>query len=386
MAEPFKLLLNPTNVQALAHQLARHSGGAFGTQAFLAAALPGLDGLEMKARAEHIATALDLGMSVDFATGVSWMEAALGPVRDPDAEAVVPERNLEEGLGGWILWPVTTWVARRGLAEPERALPALREMTRRFTAEWAVRPFLLQHPGFTLERLHAWRGDDCPHVRRWISEGTRPRLPWGLQLKPFMADPSPTLPLLEALQDDASGYVRRSVANHLNDIAKDHPGVVADWLERHLPGASAERRALLRHASRTLIKQGDARVLSCWGLGRAFVGGASLALDPACIGLGESVALTVTLESSADGPQSLEVDYVIHHVGASGQARPKVFKGWKRVLAPGAACVLTRRHAVKPITTRRYHRGEHVVEVQVNGQCVARGSFELLNGSDGAGR
>lgn len=382
MAEPFKLLLNPSNVQALARRLAHHSGGAFQSEAFLSVALAGLDELEMKARAEHVAAALDQGLPEDFATGVSWMESALGPVRDPDAEAVVPERDLDEGLGGWILWPVTAWVARRGLDRPERALPALREMTRRFTAEWAVRPFLLRHPGYTLDCLRTWAGDACPHVRRWVSEGTRPRLPWGLQLKPFVADPSPTLPLLSMLQDDPSAYVRRSVANHLNDIAKDHPGVVADWLERHLPGASAERRALLRHASRTLIKQGDARVLTCWGLGQAFSGTAALALHPRRIRLGESVELAVTLASAAEVPQTLEVDYVVHHVGASGQARPKVFKGWKRVLAPGQTCVLTRRHAVKPITTRRYHPGEHAVEVQVNGQCVARGAFELLNGSD----
>src|SRR5690606_37257126 len=122
--------------------------------------------------------------------------------------------------------------------------------------------------------------DASPHVRRLASEGSRPRLPWGLQLKRLIADPSPTLPLLEALLDDPSEYVRRSVANHLNDIAKDHPALVVEWVVRHLPGVSAERRALLKHASRTLIKKGDARMLKAWGLGRRYAGTTALSITP----------------------------------------------------------------------------------------------------------
>src|SRR5439155_5352418 len=132
----------------------------------------------------------------------------------------------------------------------------------------AIRPFIVRHPALAFATLARWTTDPSPQVRRLVSEGSRPRLPWGLQLKSLIADPSPTLPLLEALMDDESEFVRRSVANHLNDIAKDHPALVAEWIETHLPGASAQRRALLRHASRTLIKRGDARILKAWGLGR----------------------------------------------------------------------------------------------------------------------
>lgn len=381
MAEPFKLLLNERNVRALARQLSHHSGGRFDADAFLQAALPGLDALEMKARAEHVADALERGVSADFAIGVGWMEDALGPVQDPDDDRVLPERDLDEGLGGWILWPVTTWVARHGRSDPGRALPALREMTRRFTAEWAVRPFLVQDLSGTLAWLAGQMDHPCAHVRRWVSEGSRPRLPWGLQLRALIADPSPTLPLLERLQDDPSAYVRRSVANHLNDIAKDHPDRVGQWLERHLPQAPEARRAMLRHASRTLIKQGDARVLACWGLGQGLEGAATLRVAPSAIRLGESVEMTVELRSLSRSVQALEIDYVVHHVGAAGQGRPKVFKGWRLSLAPGELRVLTRRHAVKPVTTRRYYPGPHGVELQVNGQRVADAVFELLDGT-----
>jgi hypothetical protein len=214
-------------------------------------------------------------------------------------------------------------------------------------------------------------------VRRLASEGSRPRLPWGLQLKGLIADPSPTLPLLEALLDDDSDYVRRSVANHLNDIAKDHPGLVADWLERHLPSASAQRRALLRHASRSLIKQGDARVLAAWGLGARLRGEARLAIKPRRIKLGGSIVLEVELQSSLKKAQALVLDYAIHHVKANGSSAPKVFKGWTLTLGGHEQRTLRKTHAIKPITTRRYFSGTHRVELLVNGQVVAEASFAL---------
>ena len=131
---------------------------------------------------------------------------------------------------------------------------------------------IVAHPERVYATLQRWTTDPSAHVRRLVSEGSRPRLPWGLQLKSLIADPSPTLPLLRALQDDDSEYVRRSVANHLNDIAKDHPDLVVQWLAEHLPGAPAARRRLLKHASRTLIKQGHPQAMKAWGLGQALRG------------------------------------------------------------------------------------------------------------------
>jgi hypothetical protein len=214
-------------------------------------------------------------------------------------------------------------------------------------------------------------------VRRLVSEGSRPRLPWGLQIKALIADPTPTLPLLRALQDDDSQYVRRSVANHLNDIAKDHPGVVADWLETHLPDATPERRSLLKHATRTLVKKGDARVLSAWGLGGAYRGAATLAVTPQRVAVGGAVALQLTLVSTSAKPQPLAIDYVVHHVKANGSTSPKVFKGWQLTLAPRETRVLAKTHPLKPITTRVYYPGEHRVDVQANGKLVASASFVL---------
>jgi 3-methyladenine DNA glycosylase AlkC len=357
MAEPFKNLLNAAVVADMAARL-RKAWPRFDAKRFESLARDGLDDLEMKARAMHLCCALEATLPADFATS-----------------ADVLQRAIEGGLAKWALWPVGEYVSRHGLAQPERALQVLHALTQNFTAEWAIRPFILQHPELTFATLARWVADPSEHVRRLVSEGSRPRLPWGLQLKPLIADPTPTLPLLEALMDDDSDYVRKSVANHLNDIAKDHPHLVADWLDKHLPGASDKRKALLRHASRTLIKGGDARVLGAFGQGARFKGEAMLSISPRRIKLGDAVTLQVLLTPAGKKSQSLVVDYAVHHVKANGSTSPKVFKGW--TLELDAPCELRRRHAVKPITTRTYFSGVHRVELMINGRVMAHADFAL---------
>jgi 3-methyladenine DNA glycosylase AlkC len=374
MAEPFKNLINAALVREAAGHLARQAPG-FDARGFTRLATTGLDGLEMKARAMHICAALEATLPSDFNAAADLLDAALAP---PEAgEQMAQLEGLQQGLRGWILWPVGEYLARHGQPHPQRALRSLHALTQRFTAEFAIRPFIVHHPVLVFDTLASWVHDESAHVRRLVSEGSRPRLPWGLQLKSLVRDPSPTLPLLRALQDDGSEYVRRSVANHLNDIAKDHPALVARWLHEHLPTAGPGRRALLRHASRTLIKAGDAAVLQAWGLGSPFRGEAALRLEPARIALGDTLVLTLTLTSRSSKPQTLAIDYAVHHVKAGGNTSPKVFKGWQLTLPPRGEVVLTKRHAVKPITTRRYHAGLHPVVVQINGRPVAEAAFEL---------
>ena len=374
MAEAFKNLINPTLVQQAARRL-QWSWPDFPASDFLRLAGDGLENLEMKARSLHICDALLATLPNDFMQAADLIEASLAA---PEAgESMAQLHGLEDGLRGWILWPVGEYIARRGLHHPERALQALHALTQRFTAEFAIRPFIEHHAALTFATLHQWVDDDSAHVRRLVSEGSRPRLPWGQQLKALIIDPTPTLPLLQALQDDPSPYVRRSVANHLNDIAKDHPAVIARWLQDHLPKAPPARRSLLRHASRTLIKSGDRAVLTAWGLGDQFKGKAELTVTPTHIHLGESVRLSLRLQSNSRDHQRLVVDYAVHHVKADGSTSAKVFKGWKLDLPPNSEVLLERNHAVRLITTRRYHAGRHPVVIQINGQEVARDHFLL---------
>lgn len=378
MAEPFKEFLNAPLVRHAARHL-QSLDARFSASRFERAVVPQLSALELKARALCIADALAEHLPADFGDATDLLTRALASA-PANADAVMgdaAQAASREGLSGWILWPVGEYVARRGVEEPERALTFLHAMTQRFTAEFAIRPLIVAHEALVLEHLKRWMHDPSEHVRRLVSEGTRPRLPWGLQLKRFIADPSPCVPLLEHLVNDSSDYVRRSVANHLNDIAKDHPDRVVAFVTRHLPNAPEERRALLRHASRTLIKQGHAAALDAWGHGTPFRGQAKLSLSPRRIALGQAVMLEAQLTSASRTPQELVVDYVVHHVKANGETSPKVFKGWRLTLAPGETRVLTRKHNVKPITTRRYYAGRHEIALQINGKDVARDAFTL---------
>jgi 3-methyladenine DNA glycosylase AlkC len=374
MPEAFKNLINAQTVQRARRHLSRAWPG-FDGKRFESLALSGLEALEFKARAQHLCDALEATLPQSFSRAADVIEASLAPVRGD--EELADLQAADSGLAGWVVWPLAEFVARRGLDEPRRALAALHALTQRFTAEWSIRPFIEHHPELTFATLQAWTDDASPHVRRLVSEGSRPRLPWGTQLKSLIADPSPTLPLLAALQDDTSDYVRRSVANHLNDIAKDHPALLAQWLEDHLVDAPPTRRALLKHASRSLIKQGDPRVLKAWGLGQRFKGTVVLALSARQVTLGESLALTVALQSTSARRQKLLVDYAVHHMKANGQTAPKVFKGWVVELAPHESRVLNKQHALRPITTRVYHPGRHGVDIRVNGEVLAERSFGL---------
>ena len=375
MAEAFKHLINAEAIRDIGLHLAR-AGPGFDRRVFEQQALAGLDGLALKARVMQVAHALVASLPADVHRAASLLEASLGPAGQGDDLAGL--RTSSAGLAGWPVWPLTeaiTLLAAR--QHPARGLQALHAMTQRLTAEFAIRPFLIHHPEIGFATLARWADDPSAHVRRLVSEGSRPRLPWGLRLHDLVSNPSPTLPLLARLQDDPSPYVRRSVANHLNDIAKDHPALIAQWLQQHLAGASPDRQALLRHASRTLIKQGDAAVLAAWGLAAAFIGDGTLGLSATQGAVGDVVGLHIGLHSRARQAQKLVVDYAVHYVKAHGGSTPKVFKGWVITLAPGEQRQLHKRHSFKPVSTRRYHPGAHRIDLRINGQVLAEAGFEL---------
>jgi 3-methyladenine DNA glycosylase AlkC len=383
MAEAFKNLINPGTVSQAGEHLQR-VWPAFDRRAFESRARTGLEDLEFKARAMQVADALEATLPEKFDAACAVLEAGLAPplaldaVGEPVNLASGRGDAAQKGLSGWVLWSAGDFVARRGLDHVPRALECLHAITQRFTAEFAIRPFIQHAPQVTLATLAGWVNDPSAHVRRLVSEGSRPRLPWGLRLQALVLDPSPALPLLRALQDDDSAYVRRSVANHLNDIAKDHPDLVAQWVVDHLQGASAQRIALLRHASRSLIKQGHGPTLSAWGLGQGLQGRASLALSQSRAAVGGSIDLAVTLDAKATAAQTLVIDYAVHHMRANGTLSPKVFKGWKLTLGAGETRTLQKRHSLRPVTTRRLYPGLHQIELLINGQVCASAEFELL--------
>ncbi len=241
-------LLGDAAIRCLAHNLAL-AWPKFDAAKFRRAAREELDSLSIMQRGLHLARVLRHYLPPRYEDAVAVLLRSLPP---PDSA------TSDRGLGVFFFLPHVSFVALYGL-DPEHnagidpfaiSMHAHRELTRRFTGEFSIRPFLIRWPERTLAQLLEWTQDPDPHVRRLCSEGSRPRLPWAQRIPAFVQDPRPTFPILETLKDDPSLYVRRSVANHIGDIAKDHPALAFELCERWLDGASPERKWLIRHAVR----------------------------------------------------------------------------------------------------------------------------------------
>jgi len=254
-----RTLLDRSAIDCLAHNLSL-AHASFDARAFRRTASKDLEPLGIMERGHHLARAMRAHLPERYEHAVTVLLRSLTP----------PLTGTERvGMAVFFYLPHTSFVAAFGLDAEHNggrdpfaiSMKAQYELTRRFTAEFSIRPFLVKWPDRTLSQLLKWTGDSDPHVRRLCSEGPRPRLPWGLRLQAFVKDPRPALPILEALKDDPELYVRRSVANHLGDIAKDHPELVFELCERWLKGASAERRWLIRHALRHPARKGVAAAM-----------------------------------------------------------------------------------------------------------------------------
>jgi 3-methyladenine DNA glycosylase AlkC len=281
-------------------------------------------------------------------------------------------------MAGFFYLPHGYFIAEHGLEDFEPAMRANYELTKRFTAEFSIRPFLVHQPDKTLARLTEWTTDPNVHVRRLVSEGTRPRLPWASRLDVFIADPAPVISLLEQLRDDPVEYVRRSVANNLNDIAKDHPDLVIEVCERWWSDGDENRRRLVRHAMRTLVKQGDPRALEVLG----YRAGAPVAVDrvsiePDVVAIGGRVRIEVDVVNTGDEMCAALVDLRVGFVGSNRSIRPKVFKGRTFELEPGASGRVRKTISVAQHSTRKHYAGTHPVEVLVNGVAHEAGAFAL---------
>jgi 3-methyladenine DNA glycosylase AlkC len=284
-----------------------------------------------------------------------------------------------EGFGFSVFryLPHAYFIAEHGLDHLDASVAAMHALTQRFTAEFTVRPFLERHTDAMLAVLGRWADDPSEHVRRLVSEGTRPRLPWASRLAVFDADPTPVLALLERLRDDPSEYVRRSVANHLNDLTKAHPARVLALAARWVVDAPDARKRLLAHALRTLVKQGHPDALAVLGARAGAKAKVTGALSPKRLAIGESLQVSVTVESLEAASARFVVDAAVHFVKADGTTRAKVFKLRTLTLDPGASATVSRKVSFRQHTTRTHHPGSHRVEALVNGAPTALGHVDL---------
>jgi 3-methyladenine DNA glycosylase AlkC len=369
MAEPLKNRYGADVPRAIATMIAAVYPG-FKSAAFVRDVLAGYDALELMPRGKKIAQALRHHLPDDYERALAILMDSLDQPHG---------HGPSKSMSSFLYLPHTMFVANYGLAHFEASMRAQHALTQRFTAEFSIRPFLERHLDVTLRQLRAWATDPSPHVRRLVSEGTRPRLPWAPRLRQFQVDPTPVLALLELLKDDPELYVRRSVANSLNDIGKDHPEVLTRTAQAWLKDATAERTWIVGHALRSAIKRGDGGALKVMGFGKtAKVALGRVQITPGTAVMGAAVTIAFELTNTQTRAQNLLVDLAVHYIKANGQANAKVFKLKTLELAPGQTARFAKKLSLAQMTTRKHYPGLHKVEVMLNGHAHPLGAFELV--------
>lgn len=318
----------------------------------------GWEPLELKQRMRHITHMLHRHLPADFSV---------------QAEVL---RKVAPAFSGLPALVFPDFVEVYGLEHPEISLPVLEELTQYSSAEFAVRPFFLRYPERMQAQHLAWAKHTSYHVRRLASEGMRPRLPWAMALPVYKKDPAPIFPVLELLKTDDSEYVRRSVANNLNDISKDHPLLVLETIEKW-KGISTETDRIIKHASRTLLKKGHNSALGVFGFNpEARVAVTQLqAHTPLAIGDTLTFSFAVTLQESSAQP--LRIEYAVWFVKSGGKTSRKIFQVKEAVFVPGKTILFSKKHRFTDFTTRKHYPGTHLLEIVVNGSSHAQVEVEL---------
>ena len=356
MPQPLKRLYTPTLVRRLATDVAAVQR-RFDSAAFVATVLgSGWARLELKQRMRRISDALAQHVRGDYPAQLDVL------------------LRIAPGYRGLLGMFLPDFVEQHGIDDFEHSVPALRELTQYSSSELAVRPFIVRYEARMRSVMLAWAHDSSEHVRRLASEGCRPRLPWAMALPRFKADPAPILPILERLQADPSEYVRRSVANNLNDISKDHPDLVLDIARRWL-GTRAETDQLVKHACRTLLKRGDQRALALFGHHDAQPVSATLRLASSTVAIGGTLDFDIVVRADAATPVRLE--YRIDYVTGSGKVSSKTFKIGERELQANTPMQIARHQRFTDFTTRKHHPGSHRIAIVINGVERAARRFRV---------
>ena len=357
----FKDVFNRSSITELAERI-NYVYPDFQLNEFVETILKDFTELSLSERSMKICEALKVYLPEDFPKAVDIL-----------IKSQTAENEDIVGNNGFVVMPQAAYISNYGLYHFEISIQALEEMTKRFTSEFAIRFFFIEHPEKTLSQMKKWAQNENYHVRRLASEGSRPLLPWAIRLKQFVEDPRPVIEILELLKFSPERYVERSVANNLNDISKHHPNTVTQLLSKwQKQGVSPW---LITHALRTLFKQGNPEALKLNGYDpEAQIEVTEFAFLTPTVDFGNNLEFSFKINSKRS--EKLMVDYIVHHVKASGKLAPKVFKLTKKTIS--GQVQMSKKHSIRSITTRKYYPGKHLLQIQINGKVYAEGSFELL--------
>jgi len=370
MAELLREVFNPDSIKWLSSQIeSQHE--EFDSNGFFAAATKGLAELNYAERIELITDALYAYLPSDYLTAIGILIKSL-------PESIETSDDFKFSSRDFINLPACRYVSKFGLDHFEPSMNALKEMTSRFTSEYDIRYFIQSHTEESIKLISTWADSENFHVRRLASEGTRPRLPMGRRLKMFVEDPTPILPILEKLKNDPMLYVRRSVANSLNDISKDHPELAADIAKRWMDEGFEHCEWVCKHAMRTLYKTGNTKALAIadypepdgievWGID----------IKNTTLMMGSDLEFSFVLDNTSTTDMNIMVDYEILFLKNNKKLSPKVFKLKKTIIKNGKKLKLEAKYPIRKRTTRKYYSGRHYVRIIVNGVRHAPVPFYL---------
>ncbi|MFK7854078.1 MAG: hypothetical protein AB8B79_08195 [Granulosicoccus sp.] len=370
-----KTFFNKKLVESIAGEVSA-ANPLFNAKPFISQAGNGLTKLELKARSHHIAHALADNLPGNFEEAAT---ALLEAMKKSEHSIKLSQSGGLEGMGGFRYLPFLDFVELYGLEHAKFSLKTLEQMTRFFSAEFAIRPFIIQSPKLALSFVTHWSKHSDWQIRRLASEGTRPRLPWGRQLPEFVRDPSPILTVLDRLYTDNNLIVRRSVANSLNDIAKDHPDLAAATASKWIEHPSAAAQWTAKHGMRTLIKQGHPQALAALGFKLdPKIRISNFSAAPSELAIGGRLDFKFTVTSREKNPVKLVVDFALERVLANGRTARKVFKLKSLELEPNKSVTLNKYMDLIQRSTRTYYPGEHAIDILVNGESKKTHRFIVV--------
>jgi 3-methyladenine DNA glycosylase AlkC len=359
--EPLKEMFNSAYYAKLAHQI-KQVHKSFASEKFLKQAVEPLASLSLNERMRHTSVILHHYLPADYEKAVGILKETIPVLKSGYTNLVFPD-----------------FVSQFGMHDVRTSLQALHYFTQFGSSEFAIRTFLKADINRTLKIMYQWSEDDNEHVRRLSSEGSRPRLPWSFKLDAIIQNPSLTKPILENLKQDDSLYVRKSVANHINDVSKDKPDyvlrLVKSWDKQHPHTAW-----IVKRGCRSLFKQGDKQSLAAFNYTKDVkVSLSKFKLSNDNIKIGEAITFQFELLSKHSKTQKLMVDYRVHYVKKGGGTSPKVFKLKEINLEANASISISKKQSFQDFTTRKHFPGKHTLEILVNGEVVRSARFEIKN-------
>lgn len=357
MPEPLKYLYNKHLIQSVANEIKKHYE-LFDIISFTKTIFDDhWNAKELKERMRHISTTMHSFLPQNYEKSLDILMA------------------VSSKFNGFEYMFFQDFVEVYGLEEYKISMPALAHFTQFASSEFAVRPFIIKYPEKMMKQMTAWSLSENYHIRRLASEGCRPRLPWAMALPVFKKDPSKILPILENLKNDESEYVRRSVANNLNDIAKDNPHIVKNIAKKWF-GQTSTLNKLVKHACRTLLKQGDSETLILFGFAEPAHIQIKNFIVQKSVKTEERLTFSFTLLTTQKTLGKLRIEYNINFMKANGKQAAKIFKISEADFSIKEKNV-KKEHSFKYISTRKYYPGKHGLEIIINGQKFAEDSFEL---------